>query len=270
MTSLISLYPENLVLSVLTLPPPVRGSTSNLTPHELPGLHVSGCPAAWWTRGGFLWTWTGFIGAVLYELTTANCLCADWGAMRSKLTVKVTWWDQRAPSSKLWELQHSNRRPWTQSKLSSDFLVDWIYLKVAEDPGPPAGPSGSPVTTCWEPAQTATALKSFKTCLRWFRREKPAAAQKQAALLAEERFIWKMADSLSIETAAVLGKRELSHISHGRGLIKDAEGARRGNCFNLFVYGEDRGDGHMALCCFIGNIWKTFITICSDRPKWFY
>lgn len=75
-----------------------------------------------------------------------------------------------------------------------------------------------------------------------------------------------MADSLFREMAGVLGKRALSHISRGRALIK-VEGARRGNCFNLFVYGEDRGDGHMALCCFIGNIWKTFITICSDRPK---
>ena len=32
-----------------------------------------------------------------------------------------------------------------------------------------------------------------------------------------------MPDSLSIETDAVLGKRELSHISHGRALIKDAK-----------------------------------------------
>lgn len=86
----------------------------------------------------------------------------------------------------------------------------------------------------------------------------------------KKQFIWAMADSFSTAAAAALGKRELSHISHSYALIKDVEGARRSNCFNLFVYGEDRGDGHMALCCFIGNIWKTFITICSDRPKWFY
>ncbi len=81
---------------------------------------------------------------------------------------------------------------------------------------------------------------------------------------------------LHIETHTILRIWKLSHLLYGGTLIKDWEGVRHGNCFNLFVYGEDRGGrAHgtpffFLSFFFIGNIWNAFITICSDRPKWFY
>lgn len=46
---------------------------------------------------------------------------------------------------------------------------------------------------------------------------------------------------------------ESCHIFHAAALSLKTEGARRGNCFNLFVYGGDRGDGRAALAALLGT-----------------
>lgn len=40
-------------------------------------------------------------------------------------------------------------------------------------------------------------------------------------------------------------------------LLVKSQTSRGSNCFNLFAYGS----GHVALGAFMGNIWRTFITI---------